>query len=160
MHCIVLLVCSQPNPATGCFYCDIASGGSRASARSCFGVTARIVVGRRVRSLITPTSPRCLLFSAQPRARGLLRASQMRSDPPGRSGSLSGHEMPEGRVPDRIVAAAYRRSAACDAQFERDQAICRTLPLPAIRRSCWTSAMERYAQCGRGGYIPPLNTGR
>ena len=87
-------------------------------------------------------------------------AAHTRGDPPGGSGSLSGHEMPEGRVPDRIVAAAYRRSAACDAQFERDQAICRTLPLPAIRRSCWTSAIERYAQCGRGGYIPPLNTGR
>jgi hypothetical protein len=87
-------------------------------------------------------------------------AAHTRGDPPGGSGSLSGQEMPAGRVPDRIVAAAYRRSAACDAQFERDRAICRTLPLPAIRRSCWTSAMERYAQCGRGGYIPPLNTGR
>ena len=87
-------------------------------------------------------------------------AAHTGGDPPGGSDTGTGHEVPEGRVPDRIVAAAYRRSAACDAQFERDQAICRTLPLPAIRRSCWASAAERYAQCGRGGYIPPLNTGR
>ncbi len=70
-------------------------------------------------------------------------AAHTRGDPSGGSDIGSGHEMPEGRVPDRIVAAACCRSATCDAPFERDEAICRTLPLPAIQRSCWASGAVR-----------------
>jgi hypothetical protein len=77
-------------------------------------------------------------------------AAHTRGDPPGGSDVGTDRDRSEGRAPDRIVGAAYRRSAACDAQLERDQAICRTLPLPSIRRSCWASANDRYVQCGRG----------
>ena len=87
-------------------------------------------------------------------------AAHTRGDPPGGSSPDGGREPQQDQAADRAVATANRRGAACDAQFERDQTVCRALPLPAIRRSCWASAMERYAQCGRGAYIPPLMTGR
>jgi RHS repeat-associated protein len=40
----------------------------------------------------------------------------------------------------------------CDAQYERDANICRK------RRTstCWASAMERWVQCCRGSWVPPL----
>lgn len=87
-------------------------------------------------------------------------AAHTRGDPAAGSDPGEGRGLQQDQAADRAVATASRRSAACDAQFERDQAVCRALPLPAIRRSCWASAMERYAQCGRGAFIPPLVTGR
>lgn len=83
-----------------------------------------------------------------------------RSDPPGGERENAGISIAEGSEAERSIAIAYRRSAACDAQFERDQRVCDGLRLVGSRRSCWASAMERYAQCGRGAYIPPLVIGR
>jgi hypothetical protein len=40
----------------------------------------------------------------------------------------------------------------CDAQYEQDADICRKRRTSA----CWASAMERWVQCCRGGYLPPL----
>jgi hypothetical protein len=87
-------------------------------------------------------------------------SAHTRGDPPGGEHDDVGAAMAEGRAPERSIAVASARSAACDAQFARDQIVCRTLALPGVRRSCWASAMERYAQCGRGAYIPPLVIGR
>lgn len=87
-------------------------------------------------------------------------SAHTRSDPPGGEHDDVGVSLAEGREAERSIAIASARSAACDAQLVRDQMVCRTLPLPGVRRSCWASAMERYAQCGRGAYIPPLVIGR
>src|SRR5262245_53369364 len=87
-------------------------------------------------------------------------SAHTRGDPPGGEHDDAGAAMAEGRAAERSIAIASARSAACDAQFARDQIVCRTLASPGVRRSCWASAMERYAQCGRGAYIPPLVIGR
>jgi hypothetical protein len=83
-------------------------------------------------------------------------SAHTRSDPPGGERADASISRAEGRAVERSIAIASARSAACDAQFVSDQRVCRTLALPGVRRSCWASAMERYAQCGRGGYIPLL----
>lgn len=87
-------------------------------------------------------------------------SAHTRGDPPGGDNEALGVANVEGSEAERSIAIADARSAACDAQLVRDQMVCRTLPLPGVRRSCWASAMERYAQCGRGAYIPPLVIGR
>lgn len=87
-------------------------------------------------------------------------SAHTRGDPPGGDNEDLGVAIVEGNEAERSIAIADARSAACDAQLVRDQMVCRTLPLPGVRRSCWASAMERYAQCGRGAYIPPLVIGR
>lgn len=87
-------------------------------------------------------------------------SAHTRGDPPGGDNEDLGVAIAEGGEADRYIAIAYRRSAACDAQFVRDQRVCDALATPGVRRSCWASAMERYAQCGRGAYIPPLVIGR
>jgi hypothetical protein len=78
-----------------------------------------------------------------------------RSDPPGGEDEDVGVSMVGGSQAERSISIVSAKSAACDAQLVRDQTVCRTLALPGVRRSCWASAMERYAQCGRGAYIPP-----
>lgn len=87
-------------------------------------------------------------------------SAHTRGDPPGGDNEDLDVAIAESGEADRYIAAAYRRSAACDAQLVRDQGVCDALATPGVRRSCWASAMERYAQCGRGAYIPPLVIGR
>lgn len=87
-------------------------------------------------------------------------SAHTRGDPPGGDNEDLGVAIAGGSEVERSIAIADARSAACDAQLVRDQMVCRSLPLPGVRRSCWASAMERYAQCGRGAYIPPLVSGR
>jgi hypothetical protein len=86
-------------------------------------------------------------------------SAHTRGDPPGGQKD-AGMSTAEGSEAARSIEIAYRRSAACEAQFARDQRICNGLPSPVARRSCWASAMDRYVQCGRGAYIPPLVIGR
>ena len=86
-------------------------------------------------------------------------SAHTRGDPPGGQKD-AGMSIAEGSEAARSIEIAYRRSAACEAQFARDQRICNGLPSPVARRSCWASAMDRYVQCGRGAYIPPLVIGR
>jgi hypothetical protein len=87
-------------------------------------------------------------------------SAHTRGDPAGGDNEDPSLAIVEGSEVERSIAIADARSAACDAQLVRDQMVCRTLPLPSVRRSCWASAVERYAQCGRGAYIPPLVVGR
>ena len=87
-------------------------------------------------------------------------SAHTRSDPPGGEPENIDVSIAEGSEAERSIAIAYRRSAACDAQLVRDQRICRGLTSLGVRQSCWASANERYAQCGRGAYIPPLVIGR
>ena len=87
-------------------------------------------------------------------------SAHTRGDPPGGENQDVRVSIAEGSEAERSIAIAYRRSAACDAQLVRDQQVCRGLTSPGIRQSCWASANERYAQCGRGAYIPPLVIGR
>lgn len=47
----------------------------------------------------------------------------------------------------------------CDRQYEKDNELCRKLPLPRLRAKCWPSANERYSACINGRFMPPLNTG-
>jgi RHS repeat-associated protein len=46
----------------------------------------------------------------------------------------------------------------CDLQYENDSAVCRVLPDRRARARCWRSAGERYENCKRKVYIPPLVT--
>ena len=87
-------------------------------------------------------------------------SAHTRGDPPGGDNEDLDVAIAESGEAARYIAVAYRRSAACDAQLVRDQRVCDALATPGVRRSCWASAMERYAQCGRGAYIPPLVIGR
>lgn len=87
-------------------------------------------------------------------------SAHTRGDPPGGEDQNIVVSIANSSEAERSIAIAYRRSAACDAQLVRDQQICRGLASPGIRQSCWASANERYAQCGRGAYIPPLVIGR
>lgn len=87
-------------------------------------------------------------------------SAHTRSDPPGGKQEHFGATIADGSEAEQSISIAYRRSAACDAQLARDQRVCAALSLPGSRQSCWASAMERYAQCGRGAYIPPLVIGR
>jgi len=47
----------------------------------------------------------------------------------------------------------------CDELAEKDEQICRSLPLPRLRKPCWESAAQRNAACKAGRPMPPLNTG-
>ncbi|CAK0768615.1 hypothetical protein WCLP8_4270006 [uncultured Gammaproteobacteria bacterium] len=54
--------------------------------------------------------------------------------------------------PNADVASA----ADCEYQFAIDNARCRTLPNNILRQQCWANAMQRYAACLHGGFLPPL----
>lgn len=47
----------------------------------------------------------------------------------------------------------------CDVLAEKDEQMCRSLPLPRLRKPCWESAAQRNAACKAGRPMPPLNTG-
>ena len=47
----------------------------------------------------------------------------------------------------------------CDELAAKDEQICRSLPLPRLRKPCWESAAQRNAACKTGRPMPPLNTG-
>lgn len=90
-------------------------------------------------------------------------AAHTRADPPGGEAEQpapSADEVPN-QGPPAIGIQLVARRDACEVQRLRDDAICRSpVVAPVNRRSCWASVMERYSQCLRGGYIPPLQTGR
>lgn len=90
-------------------------------------------------------------------------AAHTRADPPGREAEQpapSANEVPTEESPPIGIQLAARRDT-CEVQRLRDDAIGRSpVVAPVNRRSCWASVMERYSQCLRGGYIPPLQTGR
>jgi len=151
------------------------------------GLSSVAIPARTVMTLGLPTPARRPLLSADPIPRGastppsigseagkvnvrsyvrtvdgkpVTVSAHTRGDPPGGDNEDLGAAIAESSEVERSIAIADARSAACDAQLVHDQMVCRTLPLPGVRRSCWASAMERYAQCGRGAYIPPLVIGR
>ena len=91
--------------------------------------------------------------------RAVTVAAHTRADPAGGEASASTQALGTSEETEPAVVLASARQADCLAQWVRDNAICRTLPR-AARRSCWASANDRYSQCGRGAYVPPLVTGR
>jgi RHS repeat-associated protein len=46
----------------------------------------------------------------------------------------------------------------CDLQLKNDESVCRVLPDPRARARCWRSPRERWLNCKRGVYVPPLVT--
>lgn len=90
-------------------------------------------------------------------------AAHTRADPPGGEAEQlapSANEVPNDGPPTIGIQLAARRDT-CEVQRLQDDAICRSpVVAPVNRRSCWASVMERYSQCLRGGYIPPLQTGQ
>jgi RHS repeat-associated protein len=61
---------------------------------------------------------------------------------------------------DRVepVCTDRTREEDCELQRQNDESVCRMLPDPRARGRCWRSATERYVNCLRGVYIPPLVT--
>lgn len=90
-------------------------------------------------------------------------SAHTRADPPGGNSGASDVTAVVGRPQNSEVPRPelVARRDACEVQRLRDDMICRSpLVAPTAKRSCWASVSERYAQCLRGGYIPPLWTGR
>lgn len=57
--------------------------------------------------------------------------------------------------PDREPEEENRRR--CEAQFERDDNICRRLPAGWSRSRCFRSSLQRYAACRAGHPIPEMD---
>lgn len=90
-------------------------------------------------------------------------SAHTRADPPGGDSAASGVTAAVGRPQNTELPRPelVARRETCEIQRLRDDTICRSpLVAPTAKRSCWASVSERYAQCLRGGYIPPLWTGR
>lgn len=92
----------------------------------------------------------------------LVRVSaHTRPDPPGGDGPDPAAPSPPDAAPTRLGVELAARRESCESQRLSDEAMCRSpVVVPTARRSCWASVAERYAQCLRGGYVPPLATGR
>ena len=50
------------------------------------------------------------------------------------------------------------KTGRCEAQAQRDEAICRMLVSPVSRQGCWNSVQDRYGACIKGAPLPPLVT--